>query len=209
MSIETLFPMCDVVRTASDELPTDWNESLSLPKQQALNRISDFMCLAASSPMRRLMAASLEIGAIVPRGKKGRHDKRLWKLGILYSQSRVLLFSFPHTDFLRRTIEMPSQYRELVSKLGAFGLDQYSGQSIWPSAMEKLCADIRLFLSAPSSAKILVPFYDHKTGDFDCWLNGEADEVWTFDHESCVLHLYCAGGFSAWIEKRFCETYSM
>jgi len=81
--------------------------------------------------------------------------------------------------------------------------DQQSGGLIWPAVVEKTANDVRLAQIDASTSKDFLPYYDHKTGDFDGWRDGDFNTSFVFNHETCKLEKYCDGGFVKWMEQRF------
>lgn len=197
-----LFPNFDVIRSGSPEMPEHWKNVLSVSREERLTEVADIIGLAQSSEVRRRLVGAEDCGVLVARGKRGRSDKRAWRLALLYGENHAMLFSFPAVELIQTSVLLPETYLRVVSSLGACCFDQTSGHMIWPVIIPKVANEIRA-LSQTSSAKIVFPFYSHGTGDYDCWCNGSFDAVWFLDHETASFSMYSQGGFVEWFEKRF------
>jgi hypothetical protein len=205
VNLNGLFPANDVLRSDAPDLPTAWGYLISVPRHDALLMITGCLGLTESSDMGKAIIGALDFGFIAPRRHRERRDIRLWSLAIMYEPSRALLFGCPTADCLMHGRHLPSDYLEIVTRLGNLRFDVHSGVLIWPALVESMANHIALAMSDGIPAKDLLPFYDHKTGDYDCWLSNDFARSYTFNHERCDLQEFCDGGLVGWMQKRFYE----
>jgi hypothetical protein len=203
MSLDRLFPDHEIYRSLHPDVPSLWRHLIALPLQEALVLVGEYLSITEPSRMYRTIGAATDLGILAPRRKRERRNARTWTLAVLYAPSRALLFGCPTPDLLYSTFDLPREYIEVVTKLGNMRFDQHAGVLIWPAFVEKTANDICLAQSDSSPVPPLMPFYDHKTGDFDCWLDREFTTSFVFNHESCKLQKYCDGGFVTWMQQRF------
>ena len=202
MSLNRLFPGQEVYRSPDAAIPSLWGHLLSLPRQQALSSVAETLGVGELSRMSMSVRSAIDFGIVAPSRRRGRKDARMWTLAVLYDPSRALLFGYPAADAVSTTINLPREYLQVVSKLGNMRFDQHSGVLIWPAFIEQTANDIRL-ARMDANETLLMPFFDHKSGDYDCWLNRDFGNAFFFDHESCTLEEYCDGGFTTWMQQRF------
>lgn len=205
MNLNPLFPAHEIIRSPAANVPAVWAHLLTVPRAAALCSIADCLGLTEASQMRGDILGAADLGIAAPRRRRDRRDTRLWTLAILHAPFRTMLFGCPVDAFLASDVVLPEPYTRIIRNLGNLRFERYSGQLMWPASIEKAASDIDLAMATSASPSPLVPFYDHKTGDFDCWLGKEYDTVYVYSHESHGYEEYSAGGFVSWMEKRYQE----
>lgn len=201
MPLDSLFSGCDVIRDLSTDVPSVWHDLLAIPRRAALLLITESLGLSQGSCLSDAIVSSGDFGVIAPRRRRDRLDSRMWTLAIMYSQSHSLLFNCPASDFLKCSMGTPYTYLRVVTQLGSLRFDKYSGHLIWPAMMQQIASDIHLVTDSHD----VLPYFDHKTGDYDCWLDGDYSTTYFFNHETVSFNKYSQGEFGTWLEKRFKE----
>jgi hypothetical protein len=158
-----------------------------------------------TSGVRRTLLGAVDVAALLPKGARRRRDKRTWRLAIQLTDDHVFLFNAPVPEFLRASAGLPATYVRLVSALGTFGFSRFSGRTIWPNLIWPTSKDVERALRDAAMFSPVMAFYDHGTGDYDCWVGGSYTAVWSYDHEDSTLVRYSTGGLVGWFEKRFGE----
>jgi hypothetical protein len=205
MSLNQLFSSHEIIRSPSTEIPPPWDHLFSMKIEQALTWVTDCLNLSESSRMASKLKSATDFGVVAPARRRERAHARMWTLAIMYAPTRALLFGCPTSNFLSTGLDLPLQYLQVVTKLGNMRFDQYSGVLMWPAFIEKTSADICLATSGSLSMIRPIPFFDHRSGDFDCWNDRAFATSFVFSHESGAYEKYSDAGFSGWMEKRFEE----
>lgn len=200
MRLEEVFPDCDVYRDPSAIEAGRWEELFRLPLPQALQRINELLELPSSSTTAKAIVGSTDIGLLLPKRASVRRRPGTKRLAVQYGARHVMLFHSPREDRLICGLSLNESYLSVVAKLGAWQFSQTSGRLVWPSVIESLVT--RLSAQQPHN---LLPFFDHGTGDYDCWANDDLDVAWYFDHETESVTDLGTRGFGAWCDRRFAD----
>jgi len=198
MKLPGMFPECSVRSDPASDFPSAWNQMLADGPNHAGNRVSDRFELPQGSNTRAMLSDVVEIGVLVPRKKKDSKNQCTWRLCLLLPHEHAVFFYFPAMQFLSAQFESPAQYREVATCLGALQFSRFSGRLIWPTFVEEKSRQISQLCS-----RRVIPFFNHLTGDYDCWVDDGFSDTWSYDHETCRLNLYSTGGFAQWFDKRF------
>jgi hypothetical protein len=202
MTIESIYPRFDIVREMSAEFPEAWRVILAAPESEAMNELRALLGIVQTSEVWTRIAAATEIGVLIPKRKRERGDHRLWQLAVAYAGYHAMSFAYPSSEFLTTSQQLPADYVRVVSMLGALQFDSHLGRTIWPCRIEE--CGMQLSTSESIVGRYhLIPFFDHGTGDFDCWTDTRFDTVVTFDHERSNVQPCCNGNFPVWLTHRF------
>lgn len=205
MSLSHLFQDHEIIRDGTSEVPALWSHLLRGSRDVALSWISDCMGLNESSRMGKSVRDALDLGIIAPRRRRDKQSVRLWTLAVMYSPTQALLFDCPSQDVIYASITLPGQFVRIAVSLGSLRFDLYSGHVLWPAGVETVASNISQAIGESIPSIRVIPFYDHGTGDFDCWLENDFDSTVTYYHETCTYREYSKLGFVGWMERRFQE----
>jgi hypothetical protein len=200
-----IFPQFDVLHSPLEGMPLEWARLISTPNREHLERLGAILGLAEQSVARRALASCHDVGMLVPKRQRDKGNRRMWELGLLYDSVHAMLFSFPDSEFLQGCTDVSPQYFHALSTLGAFRFHQDSGRVIWPFVIPKISNNLAAAMG-DQQPRSITPFYDHLTGDYDCWLDRDFDTTWHYAHETQRLTRYASGCFGVWIERRFSAT---
>jgi hypothetical protein len=199
-SLKSFFLDCSSVAASNQELPPEWNTVLTRGPSEAGKHVADLLELAADSTIRERLRRSSEIGVFAPKRKRDARNRRTWRLGLL-ERLEPLIFYMPSVEYMYDDEEeCPPEYIRLVRHMGALRFGVSSGRLLWPSQITAVSRQIRDTLD---SGHAVTAFYDHETGDYDCWTQSADREYYTFDHESRELSKLGLGRFGSWFELRF------
>jgi len=199
----------EIIRSPSSEVPTIWSHLVSAKPDNAFDWIVGCLGLPKSSTMAQSIRAATDLGIVIPRKKRDRRIASLWTLAVMYTASRALLFSCPDPTKFATDLVLPGDYLNVVANLGALRFHQSSGDLVWPAGVRSISSQLCVATSGLHSDPTPYPFYDHHTGDFDCWLDCNFSTAFVFNHESSQYYKYCDGGFSEWMHRRFSECLSV
>jgi hypothetical protein len=128
----------------------------------------------------------------------------MWRLAVQYSPRLALVFCAASPDFLNFQQDLPEEFRKIAADLGSLHFSQFSGHLIWPSFIPETSCELQTRFDL-DPAEPVSAFFDHHTGDYDCWKAHDSFDAWYLDHETATMSLYSTGGFPQWLEKRFQE----
>jgi hypothetical protein len=202
MSLTDLIPNSEVITSPVSGLPPDWSRLLTMSRGDALGDIADCIGLGQRSQTRGQILGATELAILIPRRKKDSRSPKTWTLAVQFEDTLAMLFNLPSAEMLKTSTGLPASYLETVSRLGACHVNQFSGHLIWPWFVERTAHEIASSIT-DASQRHIVPFYDHHTGDYDCWLSEDFGAVWCFEHEKCSFRPYTVGGFGEWFDKTF------
>jgi hypothetical protein len=198
--LERTFPSNELIRTGQQDVPIIWRSLLAVSVTEAVARVCEILQLRGDSPLSKALSSAHDFAAVAPARRRDRAKFHMWRFAIIYSQHQTFQFYCPRDDFPVNTLRVDEHYARIVTLLGIFQFHVASGIVMWPLESQRTAE-----LLTVQTGIELIPFYNHKTGDFDCWTPGSFDTTFTFSHETNSVSEYSRGGFAAWIEKRFCD----
>lgn len=121
------------------------------------------------------------------------------------SDRDVLLFSSPQGAQTHSNHEYPSEYIAILQELGPCQFSVNSGSLLDLAQINERANVITGTVIDQDDVGLVLPFFDHRTGDYDCWRNKSHRDVWFFDHEAATLTRCFAGKFPEWFEWRLLQ----
>ncbi|QDU95671.1 hypothetical protein [Lignipirellula cremea] len=208
MTLENIFPDFEVIREPTEGFPPEWNRLLGMSPVASLSAICDCMGLGAETKVRSIVTSSSDIAILRPKRKRDKNLPYFRRLGVTTAADLAMYFTPPAK--VETTHRYPPGYTTLVESIGPLYFTQFGGNILSPLQIQNAREQIRTSIEFEGSIRnSLVPFYDHETGDFDCWQDDDCMECVFFDHETQDLTFISRGEFSNWIEKRFLSFYEM
>jgi len=126
-------------------------------------------------------------------------------LALQFADDLAMLFDAPSSEYFDSGTSSPDEYLKVIRSLGACHFTQFSGHILWPPLIAQVGHEIASLLHDHTTPSDIKPFFDHQTGDYDCWMDTNYDNVFYFAHETIAMKHYSQGGFANWFEKRFLE----
>jgi hypothetical protein len=200
-----MFPDTDLVRSPVPGTPPLWQELFSTQREIGLAHLADAMSLPSQSTFRQTIMCAQDFAMVLPRRKRQKKQIRMWYLAVQYSPSQALFFHPPTPQLLACRDEFSEEYQRIISSLGSLRFSESSGHLMCPSFIAEDSANLQQRYGRAWPEPVHA-FFDHHTGDYDCWKGRDFGKVWYLDHETGEMTLYSTGGFPVWLEKMFEDT---
>ena len=197
MSLNKLFPNYEIKKDEDSSYNAFWCYLLSIELNQ-IGREVIALTGISNETLKNVLSSTKDVAVLVPKRKKDKRNPKMRKLALLFSNF-CMTFSAPLPDLLNNSSYYPIQYQDIIRKIGIVKFTQFSGTLLWPHLIPQVSQRL---LSVANRNNEIVVFFDHHTGDYDCWLDGDFNDVWTYNHETNSFDYFSGGGFAGWFEKR-------
>jgi hypothetical protein len=191
--IRSLFPSDDFSEGDPAGVTARWQSASHIEPAEVGESLSDTLGLSQQSLARSTLKSAVRCGVLTPKRTRDRNNSLMWRFLIAWDDRHFLTFHHPTMQTSLLACNHPPQYDVLVSEWGALRFGRLSGSILWPHEVVSLRNELKIEA---------YPFFDHATGDYDCWDEHDPTEVYTFDHERGILDLTSGGTFGMWFEAR-------
>jgi hypothetical protein len=202
MGLAALFPNRDVVSSPTEAPCAKWSQLLSMERVSARSAIADSVGIPTSSTLGQLIRCDGELGLLIPKRRRDRNRSQMRALAIQLTPKYAMLFYRPAGEAFRETSLVPEAYLTLSREMGICRFTQYSGALLWPWEAAEAKVQISGLLKNRSEYTESIPFFDHGTGDFDCFSDSTGGDVVCFLHERGEFVPVISGPFTNWFEYR-------
>jgi hypothetical protein len=206
MRLTQMFPTHDVVAGSRDDISPAWKRVLEMDNESARRAIIGMLGLPSDTRGARVIERGGEVALLVPKRKRDARNPRMWSLAIQLNDRYAMTFNNPSSELVPKIGGLPDVYVDLVSGIGVCQFTQSSGRMIWPARIPDVQQRIHPLLSVALQNSEALPFYDHITGDFDCFVGDRPIEIVSFYHERGDFEHLLTGAFWEWLERRLLES---
>lgn len=202
MRLDSLFPDYEMLSSSIDRLPNEWNRLLAIGRGPAMAEVCECIGLERGSRTWQLLAAEREWGILVPKRKRSRNRVHMWRLALQISDELATYFT--PISSTRCLGEYPRGLIALSELIGVCHFTQYGECLLTTEQIDAVSHEVNARMAFEDRREdVLTAFFDHGTGDYDCWRGADRLNVFYYDHETCDLSLFCSNGFAQWFDKRF------
>ncbi len=184
----------EMVGAAHLSLPEAWRPLLALAPNDAGRAIAERIGLDAEHEAAAMLASAIHVGVLVPKRKRAKD--RDARLALFVTARHAVLFRPPEESSAR----FSEGYNRVLTTLGPCEPSQVSGRMLSRSELDEACDYVRERVeNNDGTIGAITAFYDHGTGDYDFWLDGEWDQAYWLDHETGEYEPSHRGGFASWL----------